>query len=527
MTPVAMPRRGVSQTRTGAMQIGINAMSGFGARIAMMVIGFIVTPIVVNALGLAQFGLVSIVGSIAGYLGLLDFGLGGAFVKFISEHVTRGELHGARQVVTFGVLFYLLFGLVLAAPVYLVAPFLVHLFHMPADQYAAAVRYFRIVYVLVICSMAFSLAGSVVVGMHRMDIASRNNFIGYLVSSGVTIAFLKVGYGVNAMLCGMTAQLVVTATLQYVSARRLLGSLWHDPRTFEWSMLRRLAGFGGWTQANSLLNIFNLDVGRFIAASAINIASLGVYEIGSKISFLTKSLPNYLLDALMPAASAADAAGDGLRLHAIYVRATRYSTGLSLLFAGFIVGAADEIVHVWIGRSLPFVAAILLWLTLGYAVNSTTGVGTTILRAKGLPRFETYYTAVASAVTVIATIVLLPRFGIVGVAAGSACGWFGGSVYFFVVYHRYDRIPWWTSVGFPTVRLFAAAALASAAVWRLVRVPAIAHLFDTRIIGMLALASVGVCYAAAFVALSWLFGAWNEDVPIVIRRLRLAWGLST
>jgi len=517
--------RGV-RSRTGVAQITLNAMSGFGTRVAMMVIGFVVTPIVVNALGLAQFGLVSIVGSIAGYLGLLDFGLGGAFVKFISEHVAREELHGARQVVTFGVLFYVGFGLVLAGPVFLLAPYLVHLFHMAPEQYAPAIRYFRIMYVLVICSMAFSLTGSVVVGMHRMDVASRNNFFGYLISNVVTIASLKAGYGIDAIIYGMTAQIFGTATLQFFSARRLLGSLWHDPRTFEWPMLRRLASFGGWTQANSLLNIFNLDVGRFIAASTVGIASVGVYEIGSKISFLTKSLPNYVLDALMPAASAADAKDDLARLHSIYVRATRYCVGISLLFAGFIIGAADPIVHVWIGRQLPFVAAIMLWLSLGYAVNSATGVGTTILRARGLPRIETYYTAIASVVTVVATIVLLPRFGIVGVAAGTACGWFVGSVYFFVVFHRYDRIPWWTSVGIPTFQLFAAAAIATVGTWELVHVSTIARLFEGRLSGMLGLAFVGACYAVSFLALSLLLGAWNDDLPVVVRRLRFARGQS-
>ena len=38
--------------------------------------GLVVTPIIVDALGTEQFGIWALIGSILGFIGLLDFGIG-------------------------------------------------------------------------------------------------------------------------------------------------------------------------------------------------------------------------------------------------------------------------------------------------------------------------------------------------------------------------------------------------------------------------------------------------------------------
>src|SRR5665213_729345 len=110
----------------GFGRILLHGMSGAGARIAMMLVGFLLTPYILLSLGFVDFGLLAFFGSLAAYLGLLDFGLGGTFVKFITEYAEKGELEKARQVITFGMLFYLGFGFVMAVPVFAAAPFIVH-----------------------------------------------------------------------------------------------------------------------------------------------------------------------------------------------------------------------------------------------------------------------------------------------------------------------------------------------------------------------------------------------------------------
>jgi O-antigen/teichoic acid export membrane protein len=510
---------GATPVRSRAMQILTNAVSGAGRRVAAMVIGFGLTPFIVHALGLQEFGLWAVIGSLAGYLGLLDFGLGGAFVKFITEYVEQDRHDRARQVITFGILFYAAFGLVLAIPVWIFSPFIVHLFKMPASEVPTAIVLFHWLYVLLIANMVLGLPGTAVVAMQRMDLASRNAFSGYLAYAATTVLFVRFGWGLWGVVGAQAVQAVVSAGLQYVSARKLFGPIWHNPARFERPIVAKMFSFGAWTQLNSLLTIVSLDVGRFISAGLVSVLSVSYYELGSKIGFFSRSMPAYLLDAIMPAAAAADARGDEAGLDRMYRRGTLYLMFATLAIGGCLIGVADPLMRVWMGRHYPYVPEIILWLTVGYAAAGLTGVGATILRAQGTPRYETYLTGVSAAVNLLGTVLLAPHFGIVGVAMGTAAGWCAGTVYFVVTYHRLRPSPWWSTVGSPVARLTFAAVVATLLLHWFVDVPAVSALFGNRIAGLAVLAVAGTFFLAVFSGLGWVCGAFRFERDDLARRV--------
>ena len=500
-------------------QVLLNALSGVGARLAMMAVGFLLTPFIVHTLGVGQYGLWSVIGSLAGYLGLLDFGLGGAFVKFITEYVEQERHDAARQVVSFGMLFYAAFGLALAIPIVLLAPALVHLFKMPASQMPAAAHVFQALFVLLALSLVVGLPGAAVVSMQRMDLASRNNVLGYVAYVIATVVLLRRGYGIAGVIAAGYVQLIVTAGLQYVTARRLFGPLFHNPLRFERAVIGRLFAFGGWTQLTSLLTIVSLDVGRFVAAGTVGVVSVTYYELGSKLAFFSKSMPSYFLDAIMPAAAAADAHGDGAALDRMYRLGTLYAMFATFGIGGFLVGASDPVMRVWMGQTYPYVALVIFGLTIGYCASSLTGVGTTVFRAAGIPKYEAYFTAISAAANLIATVLLAPRIGLTGVVAGTAVGWIAGSVYFSIVYHRVRAVAWWPTVGAPAARLAAAAVCATALLSAAVHAPFAQPAFGSRVGGLLALGAAAALYGALYLGLAWLAGAADYDESRLAERL--------
>jgi O-antigen/teichoic acid export membrane protein len=176
------------------------------------------------------------------------------------------------------------------------------------------------------------------------------------------------------------------------------------------------------------------------------------------------------------------------------------------------------------GQHYPYVPDIILWLTVGYAAAGLTGVGATILRAQGAPRYETYLTGVSAAVNLVATVLLAPHFGIVGVAMGTAAGWCAGTVYFVVTYHRLRPSPWWPMVGSPVARLTFAAVVATALLHLAVGVPVVNALFGNRIAGLAVLAVAGTLYLAVFVGLAWICGAFRFERDDLARRVTMIGG---
>src|ERR1700730_16700803 len=141
----------------------------------------------------------------------------------------------------------------------------------------------------------------------------------------------------------------------------------------------------------------------------------------------------YLLDALPPAAAAADARGDREEVRHISVSTALYFLLVTTLLAGFVWGACGPIMRVWFGTDHPYVHDIVLCLTLAYVVSSCAAVRVTVVRSLGRPELETACVASGAAATVAATLLLVPHLGVVGAALGYAAGWIAYSVCSLVV----------------------------------------------------------------------------------------------
>jgi O-antigen/teichoic acid export membrane protein len=499
-----------------------NGMSGAGARVVMMLVGFLLTPYILVSLGMLDFGLLAIFGSLAGYLGLLDFGLGGTFVKFVTEYTERNDLRAARQVITFGMLFYAGFGIVMAIPVFVLSPFIVHLFNMPAAAAPHAVTVFREFFTLVIATMILSIPGTAVVANHRMDLGSRNNITGYFVYAVLVTVLLHLHFGINGLVIAQATQVAVTATLQFVTARRLMGPLFADPRHFDGRIVRRMFHFGGWTQLTSLLNVVIVDAGRFVSASVVSVASVSYYEVGGKLAFISRTLPNYLVDAVSPAAAAADAHADTESLRRIELTSSLYLLLATTLIAGFVVGACDPIMRVWLGTSYPYVASVTFWLAIGYVLSSGATVGVTMLRSIGRPELEAACVGVGALVNLVATLVLTRLFGIVGAAAGTCAGWAAFALCYPVLARKRRTLGLDMDGMLPALRIIGVGAGCSALLAWFVQNAWMRELFSSRASGLAALAVCGGLYVGVFVLASWAAGSFRFDQARIERNfLRL------
>ena len=86
-----------------------NVVLIYGVYAVALVSGLVVTPIIVGALGTEQFGIWALIGSILGFIGLLDLGIGPSLIRFAAEQRGRGardetselDLDGVRRSISF------------------------------------------------------------------------------------------------------------------------------------------------------------------------------------------------------------------------------------------------------------------------------------------------------------------------------------------------------------------------------------------------------------------------------------------
>ncbi|HYZ16834.1 MAG TPA: oligosaccharide flippase family protein [Candidatus Acidoferrum sp.] len=508
---------GVRRTRT--LAVLVNACSSAGARVVMMAVGFFVTPYIVHTLSLQVYGLWSIVGAMASYVFVLDFVLGDAFVKFIVEYVERERRDAVRQVVVFGMLFYLLFGLTLAIPVWIATPWLVHLFKMPASEFSTGVLAFHLLVALFVGQLVFGPPGMVVTAMQRMDLTNRNNVMSFAASTAMTVVLLHAGWGIYGVIAGGYTDLVVSATLKYWTARRLFGPLLCDPRHLERDVIGRLFSFGSWTQLTALSNLINQDLPRLIAAGAVSVTSVGFFQLGSKVALTTRTFPGFFVDAILPVASAAAARDDSETVERLYRKGTVYAVIATCAVAGFFSGASELVMRVWMGPGYAEAAPVIIALCVGYVAASTTRIGVTVMRAEGRPKYEALFALLNAFVSLVVMITTVPRLGLPGIVIGIASGSVVGAIGFTIAYHRLVHRPWLTTVGIRCARVIALAAITSGLLYFVLATPLAAPLFASRIVGLLGLGLVVILYLLVFGGLVVLTSGEGSDENQLIQKI--------
>ena len=93
------------------------------AQVSGMVVSLVVTPYVLSSIGIENYGLWILVGSVLAYVGLLQIGLGRGTIRMIAFHAARGEMGVVRRIVSYGVVWHLVVAVALTPVALLVAQF--------------------------------------------------------------------------------------------------------------------------------------------------------------------------------------------------------------------------------------------------------------------------------------------------------------------------------------------------------------------------------------------------------------------
>jgi O-antigen/teichoic acid export membrane protein len=496
----------------------INTLTGGGSRIVGLVIGFVTTPLLVHDLGDGGFGLFVLVGAIVGYVGLLDFGIGPGLVRFFTEYDRGANARGVQDILSLAFSFYFLMGLIVGGALVLWAPWLIgRLTISPSMRRTAEISIF-IVFGYFILSCLVGVLTARLVSLHRMDVTSFIRVIGQVVYAGLVVGVLPRFPTVETAILLNVAQVAITGVLSLIVLSRIGPIRLSNPFSIPPPLIRKVMAFGGWMQINSLASLVTLETDRIIVAAFISIQAVTPYQIGNRLGSLGGVLPTQLLGAAMPNATMLSLNDDPQALKSFYGDMTRYLMLLTVPVVGGIAAVANPFIVAWMGRVFPNAAFVAIGLSLAFGINNLTGMGTTMLRAAGLPKYEAYCGIIGTVLNIVITVALAPKFGLRGIVVGTILAEIFTSICFLVLFHRRYPFGWWETVGTWLWRLFVATFLSVGAV------EALRHFIWTPMNRLEAVLQIGL-YGAIFsilcvIALTALRFWTREDRDFAVKILR-------
>ena len=414
-----------------SQKLVINTFFNMLGRSWSFVVTLLLTPYILKHLDVGEFGVWVLLSVFTSSFNLLDMGLGSSFIKYISTYYTHEDYDRINEVLFSGLLFYVLFGVLLTSVGMAVERPLFEWFHITEASQV-------FLFVLISCSLQniAIMFLSVFKGMQRMDKSNAIEVKMSIINIIGTVVFLEAGLGmlglaVNSALCSFAAVVLTWWTVRTSMPKIKLG--WN----FNRALLEEMFGYGVKMQVSRLGGLICFQVDKLIISRFLGIAAVSFYEVGSRLTSFMRAVPLVMISALIPATSELGARNDREKIRQTYYLASKWVCMMTVAMVGFVILEARSVVNFWIGRPGFETSIVLIQiLAIGYGVNVMGGAASQTGAGVGRPEFDMKSTVLLAIMNPILSWILVQRFGAAGAATGTSIAMVVASIYLLVTFHN-------------------------------------------------------------------------------------------
>ncbi|HNV03023.1 MAG TPA: oligosaccharide flippase family protein [Vicinamibacterales bacterium] len=376
-------------------------------------------PYVVREIGDSAAGIWLLLGSVTGYMGLLELGLVPALSQSVAVCRARGDTAGLNRSASTAIT---LLTLLAAIPLMLVAavPWMVEALRVPPALTGQARAVFAIAIAGFAARMPLAAFQAVLLGTQRQDRTNQLWILIVLAKFVLAVLLLWLGFRLVAIVTMEALVHLAAGLLQYRWIRQEVPGLAVRVGALDRPEARALVGFGSSLLVGSLCSLLIEQSDKIVISAFLPISMVTYYAAAWKLYAFAYTLPTTLVQAVAPLAGDLHGRGDREKLRQLYLRMTKYTVAvawplvLSLGFCGALV------LDVWMGPEFARHAAILQVLLVAFAVTSHNHVGYSVLL--GMRRIAPiiwWYKVPQALLNVALSVWLVTELGILGVALGT------------------------------------------------------------------------------------------------------------
>lgn len=397
----------------------LSSLSNYISKVINLAAWFILTPFILNRLGDGLYGLWILVGSVAAYGFLLDFGIAGAVTKYTAEYCARGENETAHRLIATALWLYTALGLLVILLSAAVAPLFPLIFNIAPEQQNTAVWLVFLAGVGVGITIPCATTTAVLRGLQRFDLLNLIGVTATLLSAGATIVVLLAGGGV----IGLVLVGIGVTLLTQIPAIWLIYLIAPELR-FGWrgasrSLFRTVAAYSSSIFVMNLGGHLESRTDEIVIGGFLPVSAVTPYSLARKLSTLPQTLTEQFLTILLPMASEIHAKDDSARLHSLYIISTRLTLAIFLPVGLVLVILARPILTAWVGTAYADYAYLVTILVSASLIDTSQWPAGFLLQGMARHHPLAAITIGSGIANLILSIFLVNRLGLMGVALGT------------------------------------------------------------------------------------------------------------
>ena len=423
--------------QSGLKQVKIGAFLTYALLFINTIVNFWMTPFLVKNLGMDEYGLFKLVGSLSGSLLVLNLGIGDTVQRYVSLYVAQGN----NQKIPNLMAMCLRISLLLNGLIFFVGIIVILLFPttygntLLPEQLGKGTIMLVILVANIMLTVIENLFSGLLAGYNQFVFTNSLKIIIFIFRT--LVIFLGIRGGGNsvflvALSFGLT---LLTLIIEWFYSRKKLHlrikyegwdkSLFQEAGKF--TVLMFLTALAG----QAFTNVDNIVIGAFLGTAVVTI-----YSVAQFFFNLFQQLSCAISGVMLPTVTMVLQKENGLKkAEQLVIQAGRVQFILLGAALAGIISIGKEFIFLWLGDGYERVHLLILILVGPTLFELCTNVCNSILAASNKIAFRTYVNFISAAINAILTIILVKTWSYIGAAVATAFSYISCSLITMNIYY--------------------------------------------------------------------------------------------
>lgn len=386
----------MENTSANNKRIAKNTLLLYFRTLLIMAITLYTSRVILNALGVEDYGIYNVVGGVVAMFSLVSGSLSNAISRFITFELGRGDIKKLNTIFSTSVNIQIgISVIVLLLGVLIGGWFLNAKMNIPPDRMIAA-NWVLCCSLLMFCINLISLPyNACIIAHERMAafayVSILDATLRLLVCYLITVSpFDKlISYAVLLVIVALIIRMVYG-----IYCNRRFEEC-HYRLVYDRSLLKQMGSFAGWQFLTNCCWMFNTQGVNILINLFFGVTLNAARGVATQVDSAIQQFVNNFMTAVNPQITKDYASGQIKEMFMLVCRGAKFSYFLLLLFAVPVIFEADYILRLWL-KNVPEHAVVFLRLTIiGSMVNMLGGTGLTACMATGkIKRYSIWISSV-------------------------------------------------------------------------------------------------------------------------------------
>ncbi|WP_239584844.1 oligosaccharide flippase family protein [Chryseomicrobium aureum] len=376
----------------------------------------IITPYIVNYLGVIGYGIYITLIAITGFMSTVDLGLSGASTRQFSHFYSKGEFNKFNISYTTSLFIYLVLGILLNFIIFIFNK--MNLIYYLFDD--GDVNQYSLEYVLYLGGLII-LLNMILIVSSNISIALQKNSFNALGKIFITITEVSViafviyhDYSIVGLMYAKISSLLIGILSYYLINKKITNYL-KLLFLFDSNIFRDLISFGVYNLITQISNALIGQADKIIINLMLGPQFVTYYSIPMSIAQRIHSLVATAANVIFPATAELNSTSSKSEIRSLYLKTQNIVFLFSAVLIFPFIFFSKEILELWIDVEFAENAYfIFLLILISYLFIGSNVTVYFMFNGLNMPKYNAYYAIITAAIKIISTIVLIYFFDLIG-----------------------------------------------------------------------------------------------------------------